>query len=144
MFDRLRVGTNKCDIVTKSALHEAVEDGNNRVVDCIMQNLSQIAPDNSQAFRSILSELTDMQSFATYIENLPTQTLQMQEKKVLRVREALNDNIIAMATSHTAYIDAYFYCNHFNEDHNSETNKAFPVDVYCMRIDWVITTDEGK
>ena len=40
MFDRLRVGTNKCDIVTKSALHEAVEDGNNRVVDCIMQNMS--------------------------------------------------------------------------------------------------------
>jgi len=33
----------------------------------------------------------------------------MQEKKVLRIEEPLNDTIIAIATSHTAYVDNDFY-----------------------------------
>ena len=35
----------------------------------------------------------------------------MQDKKVLRVKEPLNDSIVAMATSNTAYIDDDFYKN---------------------------------
>ena len=46
-----------------------------------------------------------------------------------------------MATSCTAYIDDDFYKNEFGE---SRDHKAFPVNVVCMRIGWVIQTQEGK
>jgi hypothetical protein len=42
-------------------------------------------------FSDLLPELTDLESFTIYTGNLPTQTTQMKEKKVLRVKEPLND-----------------------------------------------------
>jgi hypothetical protein len=52
-----------------------------------------------------MHRLTDIQSFGHYLDNLVTQTMQMKDKKVLRVKNPLNDNIVAMASSNTAFID---------------------------------------
>jgi hypothetical protein len=51
-----------------------------------MQYMAQIKINNSEAFSDILPELTDIQIFSTYLENLPIETHQMQEKKVLRIK----------------------------------------------------------
>ena len=68
----------------------------------------------------------------------------MQEKKVLRIKEPINDSLIAMAPSNTAYVDDDFYRNRFGEDVTDPTNKAFPVNVVSLRIGWIISTNEGK
>jgi hypothetical protein len=44
----------------------------------------------------------------------------MQEKKVLRIKYPMNDSIVAMATSSTAYIDDDFYKNKFGESSKEE------------------------
>ena len=68
----------------------------------------------------------------------------MQEKKVLRVKKALSDNIIALATSATTYIDDDFYQNKFGEDKKNPNFKAYPVEITSLPIQWIISTTEGK
>jgi hypothetical protein len=68
----------------------------------------------------------------------------MQEKKVLRIQEPLNDTIIAIATSHTAYVDDEFYVQKFGENKKNANFKAFPVQVVSLPIGWIISTPEGK
>ena len=67
-------GGSKKDYETHSALHAAFKDGNNRVVDSILQKMSDISTDYSEMFSDLLPELTDLQSFTIYTGNLPTQT----------------------------------------------------------------------
>jgi hypothetical protein len=64
----------------------------------------------------------------------------MQEKKVLRIKEPMNDSLIAMAPSNTAYVDEDFYKNRFGEDILDTSTKAFPVNVVSLRIGWIIST----
>ena len=109
-----------------------------------MQYMAQIKINNSEAFRDILPELTDIQIFSTYLENLPIETHQMQEKKVLRIKQPMNDSIVALATSNTAYIDDDFYKEKFGENLKDEQKKAFPVNIVSMKINWIISTQEGK
>ena len=68
----------------------------------------------------------------------------MQEKKVLRIKEPLNEHIIAIATSHTAYIDDHFYEEKFEENTKRPDYKAFPVKVVSLPIGWIISSPEGK
>ena len=56
-------------------------------------------------------EVVDLQSFGMYLTNIQTQTKQMLDKKLLKIEEPMNDTIIAMATSHTAYVDDDFFKN---------------------------------
>ena len=63
---------SKRDYETHSALHTAFRDGNNMVLDSILQKMSDISLDNSEMFSEILPELTDLQSVAIYTGNLPT------------------------------------------------------------------------
>jgi hypothetical protein len=51
----------------------------------------------------------------------------MQEKKVLRIKEPLAEHIIAMAASHTTYVDEDFYEKKFGENNKRADFKAFPV-----------------
>ena len=64
--------------------------------------------------------------------------------KVLRIKSPLNDTIVAMASCKTAFIDEEFYQSQFNEDKKNENYKAFPVNVVIVKIDWIISTNEGK
>ena len=132
------------EITTRSALHEAFKSGNNRVIDIILDYMSLIEINNSQVFKDIMHYLTDMQSFGKYLDNLVTQTQQMKDKKVLRVKKPFNDTIIAMAESHTAFIDDGFYRSRFGENIDDTSMKAFPIEVVCLKIDWIINTQEGK
>ena len=52
----------------------------------------------------------------------------------------MNDSLIAMAPSNTAYVDEDFYKNRFGEDILDTSTKAFPVNVVSLRIGWIIST----
>jgi hypothetical protein len=56
----------------------------------------------------------------------------------------MNDSIVALATSNTAYIDDDFYKEKFGENLKDEQKKAFPVNIVSMKINWIISTKEGK
>ena len=88
--------------------------------------------------------MIDIQSFILYLENLPHQTFQMQDKKVLRVKRAHSQNIVAMATSNTAYIDEEFYSKRFGENKKNQNYKSFPVEVTSLPVQWILTSQEGK
>ena len=64
--------------------------------------------------------------------------------KVLRIKNPLNDSIVAMASCNTAFIDENFYQNAFHEDKTNKNYKAFPVNIVIVKIDWIISTPEGK
>ena len=68
----------------------------------------------------------------------------MKDKSVLRVKAPLNDRIIAMASSHTLFIDDEFFLKKFGENTNDSSLKAFPVEVVCLRIDWIINSQSGQ
>ena len=105
--------------MTRSALHLAHKNGNDRVTDIILSNMAQIEINNSHVFRQILFKLTDISNFGHYLDNLLIQTNAMKDKKVLRIRKPLNEKIIAMESHHTAFIDEDFYKEKFEEKANN-------------------------
>lgn len=68
----LMIGEEKQDEDIKSALHEAFKEGNNRVVDIILNYMSKISINNSDIFKQVLTEVTDLQSFGVYLTNIQT------------------------------------------------------------------------
>lgn len=48
------VGEDKSNVIYKSALHHAHEEGNNRVIDIILAKMAKIKINNSEVFRQIL------------------------------------------------------------------------------------------
>lgn len=68
----------------------------------------------------------------------------MKDKKLLKVAEPMNDNIVAMATSHTAYVDDLFFEEKMGEDKTNPKYKVHPVEVLSLKIGWIINTPEGK
>lgn len=68
----------------------------------------------------------------------------MVDKKLLKIKEPINDTIIAMATSHTAYVDDDFFEKKFGEDKENPEYKVHPVEVLSLKIGWIINTPEGK
>ena len=68
----------------------------------------------------------------------------MVDKTLLKIAEPINDSIIAMATSHTAYVDDDFFQNQFGEDKNNASYKVHPVEVLSLKIGWIVNTPEGK
>ena len=67
----------------------------------------------------------------------------MKDKSVLRVKKPINETMVAMGSSHTLFIDEEFYLRKFGEDINDSSLKAFPVEIVCLRIDWIINTQQG-
>ena len=61
------------------------------MVDIILKHMADIAIDKSDAFKAVLPNLTDLQSFGTYMEKLLTGTEQVRDMKVLRIKAPLND-----------------------------------------------------
>ena len=68
----------------------------------------------------------------------------MKDKKLLKINEPINDSIIAMSTSHTAYVDDEFFQKQFGEDKDHEEYKVHPVEVLSLKIGWIVNTPEGK
>ena len=57
---RLMTGAPKKTLVIKSALQQAYDGGNNRVVDIILKHMAYIHIDKSDAFKAVLPNLTDL------------------------------------------------------------------------------------
>jgi hypothetical protein len=68
----------------------------------------------------------------------------MLDKNVLRVESPLNDSIIAIDSSPTLYVDDLFYREVFKEDVKNQSYKAYPVEVFALKIDWIVSTPAGK
>jgi hypothetical protein len=68
----------------------------------------------------------------------------MLDKNILRVNKPLNDTIIAIASSPTLYVDDIFYRNVFKEDKTNPYYKAYPVDIMALKIDWIVSTENGR
>jgi hypothetical protein len=64
----------------------------------------------------------------------------MVDKKVLRVKEPLNDTIVTLQASITSYIDEDFYKEKVGEDMDDKDCKGFPVDVVSLKVGWIIST----
>lgn len=64
------LGENESTEEIKSALHEAFREGNNRVVDIILSYMAKISINNSEIFKEVLKEVTDLQNFGQYLANI--------------------------------------------------------------------------
>jgi hypothetical protein len=53
-------GGEKSQEMIKSALHEAFRVGNNRVVDIILNYMAKISINNSEIFKQVLCEVSDL------------------------------------------------------------------------------------
>lgn len=62
---------DKDDEGIESPLSIAIEIGNNRCVEIILNYMSKIETNASRKFMSVMPLLTDYQSFLTYIQKLP-------------------------------------------------------------------------
>lgn len=88
--------------------------------------------------------MIDIKSFTKYMSQLPVQTQQMLDKNILRIKAPLNDSIIAIDSSPTLYVDDIFYKEVFGEDKKNQNYKAYPVEIYALKIDWIVSTPAGK
>ena len=68
----------------------------------------------------------------------------MLDKKSLRIKEPLNEHIVAMAPSHTAHVDDIFFREKFGEDLENKKYKVHPVEIHSLKIGWIANTAEGK
>lgn len=97
------------DVVTNTPLHIAVRDGNNKIVDIILSNMSLINENVSKSFKDIFDKLIIFQEMKHYINKLPMATNQMMKKQVIKCKSAESDEIIKMTDARTIYVDAKFY-----------------------------------
>lgn len=125
-----------------SALHLAVEEGNNRSIDCILTNMSKIDRNCSRQFRAIFDQLIEYKQIKTYLEFLPAVTVQMKRKQVLKVSEPLSKEIIAMKESSTVYVDETFYQEEMGEDETGD-NISYPVKVVALRLGWMLQSQSA-
>ena len=54
-----------------SALHRAVDDGNQRSINYLLEAMSHISTNSSRNYISIVSDLLDFDQFHTYLSELP-------------------------------------------------------------------------
>lgn len=70
----------------------------------------------------------------------------MVEKQILRIAEPLDDEIIAIASSPTVYIDQDFYTKQMKEDDHENKKakyKSYPVKIEALKVGWIINHPEG-
>lgn len=92
-----------------SALHAALIEGNNRVIDILLSYMAKIPLNCSENFKDILHRLVDQQSFGEYLTSWSDQTQQMADKNILRVSEPYTDEFVSIAGSRSTYVDDDFF-----------------------------------
>lgn len=102
-------GDRSKEIGINSALHMAVQEGNTRSVNILLQFMAKVEFNSSRSFSSIFDQLVEYQGFLTYLERLPLQTSQMLQKNVLKIKEADSDLIVRMCSTQCIYVDDQFY-----------------------------------
>ena len=92
-----------------SALHKAVNSGNQRSTDLLLEQLSQLNYNSSRNYISIFDQLVEQKGFVNYFSKLSVQTEIMKKKLILRSKDSLNSTIIKMTSSPCEYIDDEFF-----------------------------------
>lgn len=78
--------------------------------------MAKIDYNASKVFKDILPELIEYNGFIKYLQELPFQTKQMENKQSLRIQEAESDTIAAIDSAECSYIDNFYYCKTMDED----------------------------
>jgi hypothetical protein len=84
-------------------------------VKILLQYMGGIDFNASEAVKAILPDLIDYAGFKEYLEGLPFQTIQMQSKQTLRVREQELEDIVQITAANTSYIDQDYYIDVMKE-----------------------------
>lgn len=106
--------------------------------------MAEIEENNAEHYSSVMPEMIEIKSFAKYIDRLTVRTRQMLDKNILRIKSPQNDSIVAIESSPTLYVDDIFYREKFKEDKENPKFKAYPVEVIALKIDWIVSTQQGK
>lgn len=93
------MGNNVKTHQTVSPLSLALSEGNNRCVEIILSFMSKIDYNASSKFIHQMPNLTDYNSFMTYLTELPMQTQQMLEKQILKISDPWDNEIVMIADS---------------------------------------------
>jgi len=67
----------------------------------------------------------------------------MLNKQTLKVDDQHSDKIVSVMESGTSYVDNAYYKQAMSEDRNSEEYKNYPVNVYALKLDWIINDADG-
>jgi hypothetical protein len=127
-----------------SPLHMAIQEGNNRSVDIILEYMAKIDTNCSRQFRGIFDKLVEYNKLKTYLNLLTTQTQQMKKKQVLRIQSPVSSEIVAMKESATIYVDQDFYTNQMGEELGNSGYGSYPVNVTAVRLGWIIYSEDGN
>ena len=125
-------------------LHIAHHEGNNRSINVLMKYMAKINSNATNAVSDILPELVEQQQFIPFMNGLSFQSLQMLNKQTLKIESMFSKSIASINRSGSSYVDDAYFIKQVGEDKNNIEYKNFPVRVDCLRIDWIINTDEGK
>lgn len=122
-------------------LHNAFRLGNNRSQGVLLKYMAKSAANSSETISDILPDLIEQHGFRTYMDGLPTQSIQMVEKQTMKIENCYSDEIVAILPSSTSYVDNEYYRTIAKEDVNNPSFKNYPVSVTSISIDWIINMD---
>ena len=67
----------------------------------------------------------------------------MLNKQTLKVEDQHSEKIVSVMESGTSYVDNAYYKESMGEDRTSEEYKNYPVNVYALKLDWIINDGDG-
>ena len=124
-----------------SALHRAVDNGNQRSINYILETMSHIDENSTANYITILSDLLDYEELHNFLQQLPCQTHVMMEKQIFRCDEPVNDRIIKQISKGAVFFTEDFYSKEMAE---KPKENSHPVMLSALRVDWLINSDEGR
>ena len=124
-----------------SALHRAVDNGNQRSINYILETMSHIDENSTANYITILSDLLDYEELHNFLQQLPCQTHVMMEKQIFRCDEPVNDRIIKQISKGAVFFTEDFYSKEMEE---KPKENSHPVMLSALRVDWLINSDEGR
>ena len=68
----------------------------------------------------------------------------MVNKQTLKIKKQFNDEIVKVERSFSGYTDDLYFKNVMKEDKNNKRFKNFPVNIWALKCNWIIDTEDGK
>jgi len=105
--------------------------------------MAKIEADATETFKDILPKLVEFQNFKTYLDSLPFQTIQMENKQTLRLNDYYSDEIVCIESAYSSYVDDAFFKTRMGEIPLKNSHKTFPVSIQTVKMGWILSTEEG-
>ena len=67
----------------------------------------------------------------------------MKAKQIITIKQSLNEEIIAMNSSKSLYVDDLWFKTYMNED-KKVGNTNYPIELKALKIRWFIRSHYGK